>query len=141
MDEYPPILDNLHYSEGPPGEIPGGIYFPMKYNAKKTIVDGITFDSKQEAARYRELKLLERAGKIRNLELQKRFELIPPQRDAGRLAERAAYYKADFCYDERSDELNAWLPVVEDCKGVKTRDYILKRKLMLWVHGIRIRET
>lgn len=114
---------------------------PMKYNAKKTVVDGITFDSKKEAARYRELRLLERAGKIRNLELQKKFELIPPQRDAGRLAERAAYYKADFCYDERSDELNAWLPVVEDSKGVRTRDYILKRKLMLWVHGIRIRET
>lgn len=113
----------------------------MKYKARKTVVDGITFDSKKEAARYRELKLLEWAGKIRNLELQKKFVLIPAQRAAGRLVEREVCYKADFCYDERSDELNAWLPVVEDYKGAKTRDYILKRKLMLWVHGIRIRET
>lgn len=117
----------------------------MKYKSRKTVVDGITFDSRKEAARYQELKLLERAGKIRSLELQKRFELIPPQRAAGRLAERAAYYKADFCYDELCGELNAWLPVVEDCKGYKRgesyRLFVLKRKLMLFVHGIRIRET
>lgn len=115
---------------------------PMtKYRAKKTVVDGITFDSKKEAARYRELKLLEKAGKIRNLELQKRFELIPVQRAAGARTERAAYYIADFCYDEFNSGLNAWIPVVEDCKGVKTREYVLKRKLLRWIHGISIRET
>lgn len=140
MEEHPPIPDNLHPDKAARGN-PGRYLFAMKYRSRKTVVDGITFDSKKEAARYQELKLLERAGKIRRLELQKRFELIPPQRAAGRLAERAAYYKADFCYDELCGELNAWLPVVEDCKGVKTREYILKRKLMLWVHGVRIRET
>ena len=113
----------------------------MKYRARKTVVDGITFDSKKEADRYRELKLLEQAGKIRGLELQKRFELIPAQKAAGERTERAACYVADFCYDERSEALNCWYAVVEDTKGVRTRDYILKRKLMRWVHGISIRET
>lgn len=118
----------------------------MKYNNKKVIVDGITFDSKKEARRYRELKLLEGAGQIQNLELQKEFELIPTQREAdtvgvrggvkrGKVIEHAVKYKADFVYTENGET------VVEDTKGMRTKDYIIKRKLMLYVHQIRIREV
>lgn len=118
----------------------------MKYGNKKVIIDGITFDSKKEARRYRELKLLERAGQIQNLELQKEFELIPTQREAdtvgarggikkGKVIEHAVKYKADFVYTENGET------VVEDTKGMRTKDYIIKRKLMLYVHQIRIREV
>lgn len=117
-----------------------------KYNNKKVIVDGISFDSRREAKRYRELKLLERAGQIQNLELQKEFELIPTQREAdtvgvrggikkGKVIEHAVKYKADFVYTENGET------VVEDTKGMRTKDYIIKRKLMLYVHQIRIREV
>lgn len=112
-----------------------------KYRAKKIKVDGITFDSKREAHRYSELKLLERAGKIEHLELQKEFELIPAQyeqsskRKRGKCLERACKYKADFCYIKNGEQ------IVEDTKGYKTKDYIIKRKLMLYVHGIKIREV
>ena len=100
-----------------------------KYGAVKTIIDGIQFDSKREAQRYSELKLLERAGVIQNLRLQVKFELIPKQQ-----GERACTYIADFVYEENGQT------VVEDAKGMKTKDYIIKRKLMLWMHGIKIRE-
>lgn len=100
-----------------------------KYRANKTILDGIQFDSKREAQRYSELKLLERAGVIQNLRLQVKFELIPKQQ-----GERACTYIADFVYEENGQT------VVEDAKGMKTKDYIIKRKLMLWIHGIKIRE-
>lgn len=97
-----------------------------KFNAKKT--DG--YDSKAEARRAADLKLLERAGKIKDLQEQVPFELVPKQ--AG---ERSAVYKADFTYWEDGSF------VVEDVKGVKTDLYVLKRKLMLHVHGIRIKEV
>jgi hypothetical protein len=100
-----------------------------KFKANKTILDGIQFDSKREAQRYSELKLLERAGVIQNLRLQVKFELIPKQQ-----GERACTYIADFVYEENGQT------VVEDAKGMKTKDYIIKRKLMLWIHGIKIRE-
>lgn len=100
-----------------------------KFKANKTILDGIQFDSKREAQRYSELKLLERAGVIQNLRLQVKFELIPKQQ-----GERACTYIADFVYEENGQT------VVEDVKGMKTKDYIIKRKLMLWMHGIKIRE-
>lgn len=100
-----------------------------KFKANKTILDGIQFDSKREAKRYSELKLLERAGVIQNLRLQVKFELIPKQQ-----GERACTYIADFVYEENGQT------VVEDAKGMKTKDYIIKRKLMLWIHGIKIRE-
>ena len=80
-----------------------------------------------------------------------RFDLIPVLREEpkekyvrgpkkgqfkpGKVLERATYYVADFVYEENGKK------VVEDTKGVKTKDYILKRKLMLWVHGIRVREV
>ena len=122
----------------------------MKYGNRKVTVDGITFDSKKEARRYTELKLLERAGEIHGLELQKVFELIPAQYEAvsrddyikskgkktkGKCIERAVKYKADFYYIENNRQ------IVEDTKGMKTKDYIIKRKLMLYVYGIRIREV
>ena len=101
-----------------------------KYNAKKTTVDGITFDSKKESKRYQELRLLERSGQIKDLRWQVPYELIPKQK-----GERACTYYADFIYTENGEQ------VVEDSKGVKTKDYIIKRKLMLQVHGIKIKEV
>ena len=103
----------------------------MKYNNTKIRVDGRLFDSKAEAARWQELQLLERAGEIAELERQVEYELIPKQK-----GERAVKYIADFRYKDHEGET-----VVEDTKGVKTPVYILKRKLLLWVHGIRIREV
>jgi hypothetical protein len=98
------------------------------------------FDSKKEAKRYKELLLLERAGKIAKLELQKEYELIPAQRDMyGKVIERAVKYKADFVYTDISTPV--YKLVVEDTKGVKTKEYIIKRKLMLYKYGIRITEV
>jgi hypothetical protein len=109
-----------------------------KYHAKKVELDGILFDSRKEARRYRELSLLERAGKIRGLKLQVPFELIPAQRDEnGKVIERAVTYKADFYYTD----LETYQTVVEDTKGMKTKEYIIKRKLMLHIHKIRIKEV
>ena len=101
-----------------------------KYNAKKTVLDGITFASRKESKRYQELRLLERAGEIQDLKLQTPYELIPKQS-----GERACKYIADFVYIENGKQ------IVEDVKGKLTPVYIIKRKLMLWVHGIRIREV
>lgn len=107
-----------------------------KYNSKKTVVDGQKFDSKKEANRYQELLLLEKAGVIKNLSRQVKFVLIPSQRDeSGKVIERECSYKADFTYEEGIKT------VVEDVKGFRTKEYIIKRKLMLWRYGIRIREV
>lgn len=108
-----------------------------KYHSRKTIVDGVTFDSRKEAKRYAELKLLTRAGEITGLQRQVPFELVPAQRDErGKLLERACFYRADFVYFDKAGKV-----VVEDTKGVRTEAYKIKRKLMLQVHGIRIREV
>ena len=109
-----------------------------KYNAQKTTVDGITYDSRKEAQRAQELRLLLRAGEISELQEQVNFELIPAQRDAaGKVIERACIYRADFVYHDKTGRY-----VVEDVKSPATRtpEYIIKRKLMLWVHGIRVVE-
>ena len=120
-----------------------------KYRNKKTIVDGIVFDSRKEARRYGELSMLQRAGVISDLELQKEFELVPAQyetfprfgkngqrlKDGNRCIEKPVKYKADFVYKENGSV------IVEDTKGVKTKDYIIKRKLMLHIHGIKIKEV
>lgn len=114
------------------------MYYEFKYGNKKITVDGITFASGREAGRYCELKFLERSGEITDLELQKEFVLIPAQYDKKKKCiERACKYVADFCYYDK----RAGKHVVEDAKGFKTRDYIIKRKLMLYVHGIRITEV
>ena len=104
-----------------------------KYKNVKTTLDGITFDSKKEATRYAELMLLQGSGLIQNLRLQVPFELIPKQQ-----GERAVKYIADFVYDENGET------IVEDTKSEITQanpTYILKRKLLLWVHGLRIKEV
>lgn len=106
-----------------------------KYGNRKVQRDGMTFDSKKEARRWSELLLLEKAGAIQNLQRQVRYELIPSQRIAGKVVERACNYIADFVYEEDGQT------VVEDTKGFKTPEYIIKRKLLLWRHGIRIREV
>jgi hypothetical protein len=114
----------------------GGVKL-SKYGNRKTILDGIAFDSKREAERYAELKLLERAGEIQNLQRQTPFVLIPKQVVDGKLIERPCVYKADFTYTENGQE------VVEDVKtdATKTKEYIIKRKLMLWEFGLQIREV
>lgn len=99
-----------------------------KYNAKKTKVDGIMFDSRKEAARYKELKLLEGAGVIKDLGLQKKFELVPKQND-----ERSLNYYADFVYYDNENNVM----VIEDVKGKRTDLYIAKRKLVKYLYGDR----
>jgi hypothetical protein len=101
---------------------------PAKYRNEPTTVDGIRFDSRKEAARWCELRLLERAGAITDLERQVRFAL-----EVGGVA--VAVYVADFRYVEGG------VRVVEDAKGMRTREYRLKKRLMLACHGITIRET
>lgn len=94
------------------------------------------FDSKKESKRASKLKLMELAGEISNLQTQVWFELIPSQRIDGKLVERACSYVADFVYKDKDGKT-----VVEDSKGFRTTDYIIKRKLMLHVHGIKIVEV
>lgn len=122
-----------------------------KYHNKKIKVDGIIFDSKKEAVRYKELKILEKAGIIHDVQRQVKYMLIPAQYEPtssvyvkgnnkgkpkkGKLIERECAYYADFVYTENGET------VVEDTKGVKTPEYIIKRKLMLYVHNIKIKET
>jgi hypothetical protein len=126
-----------------------------KYGNRKTIVDGIEFDSAKEARRYSELKLLQRAGVIEGLELQKEFELIPAQyetfprygktgkrlQDGKRCVEKSCTYKADFAYMQNGQQ------VVEDVKGYRDpasaayAKFVIKRKLLLWRYGISIKEV
>lgn len=120
----------------------------------KVTVDGIEFDSKKEARRYEELKLLQRAGKITDLQLQKEYELIPAQyepvprygkkgqrlQDGRRCIEKGCVYKADFVY-KQDGKL-----IVEDVKGYRDpasaayAKFVIKRKLMLYLWGIKITE-
>lgn len=116
-----------------------------KYHSRKVVRDGETFDSVKEYRRFCELSLLQKAGAITELQRQVEFELIPTQREPdtvgvrggikkGKVIELGVKYVADFVYNENGKK------VVEDTKGFKTKDYIIKRKLMLYVHGIRIKE-
>ena len=117
-----------------------------KYHSKKIIKDDLIFDSKKEYLRFCELVLLEKAGKISDLKRQVKFVLIPAQREPdkigkrggkikGALIERECAYKADFVYTENGQT------VVEDAKGMRTKEYIIKRKMMLYIHGIKIKEV
>ena len=106
-----------------------------KYGNVKTVSHGKKMDSKKEARRYDELLFLEKAGKITKLKRQVPFVLIPSQYADGKCVERSVKYIADFVY-WRDGEM-----VVEDAKGFKTPEYIIKRKLMLKVFGIRIKEV
>lgn len=126
-------------------------YFPRthknKYNARSVEYDGLKFDSQREATRFKELNFLLNDGIISDLRRQVKYVLIPAQREPatvgarggikqGKLIEKECSYIADFVYTvvETGEE------IVEDTKGFKTKDYILKRKLMLFVYGIRIKE-
>ena len=123
-----------------------------KFNAKKIIFNGITFDSKKECERYKQLKILESKGEITNLELQKKFVLIPKQEmeydenlKSGKIKtkrmtiEREVSYVADFYYKDKEGK-----EVVEDVKGCKFgaayNIFVLKRKMMLYFYGIQIKE-
>lgn len=109
---------------------------PSKFHARKTVVDGITFDSKREAKRYGELKLLERAGEIRDLQMQVRYELIPAF-DVDGKHYRPTSYIADFTYvDAKTGK-----KVVEDVKGMRTDVYRLKAKMFAHRYGVSILET
>ena len=121
-----------------------------KYNATKVTVDGHTFDSKKESNRYLELKLLERGKVISDLRTQVEFELLPnqyvtekrygkngkPLKDKKVLLERRVVYRADFVYtlNETGET------IVEDVKGIRLPEYILKRKMFLYKYGIPIHE-
>lgn len=117
-----------------------------KYHAKKIQVGGQTFDSKKEYHRWNTLLLMERRGEITDLRRQVKYVLIPAQYGPptvgrrggvkrGSLLERECSYIADFVYQKGGET------IVEDTKGVRTKDFIIKRKLMLERYGIRILET
>lgn len=118
-----------------------------KYNATKATVNGEVFDSKREARRFLELTAMAKSGEIYNLQRQIKFLLIPAQREPdivgpkggrkpGKLVEREVSYIADFMYSDRDGNL-----VVEDVKGMRTKEYVLKRKMLLHFYGIRIKEV
>jgi hypothetical protein len=119
-----------------------------KYGNKKVVYDGILFDSKKELSRYKVLKILEKNGTISDLRLQVSYELIPTiyetkfvqlktkTKEVTRVAQKAVHYVADFVYkDENGNE------IVEDAKGVRTKEYILKKKMMRAFLGIAIKEV
>ena len=105
-----------------------------KYGNRKTTWNGVEYDSAKEARRAAELRLMQRAGIISDLREQVKFELIPAQRRDGK-TERPVNYIADFVYTENGET------VVEDVKGMRTKEYIIKRKLMLWEFGIVVKEV
>ena len=115
--------------------------YRSKYGSKKATIDGITFDSQKEAARYTELRLLQGAGKITGLETQVKYELIPSQKRDGKVVERGVSYIADFVYFQDGKK------IVEDVKGYRDpksagyAKFVLKRKMMLYFHGIQIKEV
>jgi len=105
-----------------------------KFGAKKTVVDGITFDSKAESKRYSTLSLMQRAGLISDLKRQVVYALAPSVKYSGDArAKPALRYVADFTYIEGGQL------VVDDTKGVITEGFRIKRHLMKSVHGIDLR--
>ena len=106
-----------------------------EYNARKCILNGEMFDSHKEMRRYQELLLMEKAGAISNLRRQVKYILIPSQRVNKKVVERECSYVADFVYEENGET------IFEDTKGYRTESYKIKRKLMFWYHGIRIKEV
>lgn len=106
-----------------------------KFGSRKVTVDNVTYDSIKEYNRYCKLNLLERSGEITGLKRQVKYDLIPSQRINNKVVERPVTYIADFVY-RQNGEL-----VVEDVKGFKTKEYIIKRKLMLYIYGIQISEV
>lgn len=108
-----------------------------KYGNVKTVVDGITFDSKKEADRYRVLKAQEEAGEISHLERQPKIPLFSGANPVRGESGRQLYYKPDFRYFNATSER-----VIEDCKGFKTKEYLLKKAyVQAMFPGVRILET
>lgn len=132
-------LKALGYHIGPDGvakKVPG-TNKPNKYGAIKTKVSGKTFDSKAEAKRFAVLAMMEKAGEISDLRTQVPY-FLHSQEDIDKckkLKLRPIKYIADFVYVQDGVE------VVEDCKGHRTQIYLMKRKLMIIVNGIEIKET
>lgn len=118
-------------------------YKQPKYGNKKVTIDGIEFDSIKEANRYAELNMLRRGGVIKDLELQKKFILIPTQKIDGKVVERECSYIADFVYTD----VKSGITIVEDVKGYRDPSsaayakFVIKRKLMLKEYGIKIIEV
>lgn len=117
-----------------------------KYGNKKTIVDNIKFDSKKESEQYLIYKQMKKIGLIKDFKMQVVFELIPSQRDivTKKVIERVVKFKLDFVIEHLDGVLEYYDVKAWDKKKKKfitTQDYILKRKLMLYVHGIRIKEV
>ena len=112
-----------------------------KYRNRKVMTPHGIFDSRREHRRYRELMILQRAGKISELRRQVKYELLPSQRLNGKCVERPLYYIADFVYTQDGET------IVEDVKGYRDpasagyAKYVIKRKLMLYRYGIRVREA
>ena len=106
-----------------------------KYRNKPCVIDGIRFDSKKEAARYSELKLLEKAGDIQHLTLQPKFGFAVDGEILKYKSGRPVIYKADFSYWQDGKE------VVEDVKGVRTPAYRLKWAMMKLINKIEVKET
>lgn len=118
---------------------------PGKYHSRKCAVTlpesgkQITFDSEREARRFGELRMLLRCGQIQDLRLQVNFTLQEGYTTADGERVRPIVYRADFNYQERTRD--GWRPVVEDVKGVRTKEYNMKRKMMLEKFGVKIREV
>lgn len=110
-----------------------------KFNTKKISTDDGIFDSKKEYNRWLELKRMQDEGTITDLQRQVKYELIPKQMINGKVIERACTYTADFVYRFMGDL------IVEDVKGYRKgahyNVFTIKRKLMLWIHNIRISEV
>lgn len=107
-----------------------------KYGNRKIAADGEVFDSQLEHQRWISLRFMERAGQITDLKRQVKFTLIPAQKDDhGKVIERKCEYIADFVYRDAEGRT-----VVEDAKGFRTPEYVIKRKLMLYLCGIRVKE-
>lgn len=105
-----------------------------KYKNNPMIIDGIRFDSTKEGHRWLELQTLQKAGVISDLQRQVKFELQPSFYHNGKKY-RPIQYVADFVYNESGEN------IVEDVKGVKTQEYKLKKKMMLYIYGIEIKEV
>lgn len=116
-----------------------------KYGNRKVVRDGIKFDSEREAARFTELKVLRAMGRIRDLRLQVNFTLVEGYKTIEGKRIKPMVYRADFTYERATEpDRNGtvyWLREVEDAKGAKTKDYLLKKKLMQDKYGITIREV
>lgn len=110
--------------------------YRTKYGNRRVRVGDMVFDSQREYRRWLELAAMEKTGAIHDLRRQEKFTVIPAQYVDGKCVERAAVYVADFTYYTDAGEY-----VVEDAKGYRTPDYVLKRKLMLYGQGIRVREV